>query len=208
MCYNDRVYLSNIVPSVVDVFCSAIGRYVIYYNERFSDLTYPYGYSKFAFVDLCEVEVYGNTRFVEWFVFLKCEHRFSNASYIQHNSRLYLLIIKWKKSHTVNVHFSLFTLKKRNITTWSSVESGLTKCYKDILTFLCLNIVGCPVLEYGFENSKCTVPCAAMCKSRKCSWDFISLCWILETIHRKNISSSAKKKTKTKETKNKKKKQN
>lgn len=82
MCYNDWVYFSNIVFFVVDVFCFVIGWYVIYYNERFFELMYLYGYSKFVFVDFCEVEVYGNMCFVEWFVFLKCEYRFLNVLYI------------------------------------------------------------------------------------------------------------------------------
>lgn len=34
-----------------------IGRYVIYFNERL--IIYPTDYSRFAFTDLCEVEVYG-----------------------------------------------------------------------------------------------------------------------------------------------------
>lgn len=39
--------------------CPVHGRYVIYYNERRPDVEYPSYYSKFAYVELCEVEVYG-----------------------------------------------------------------------------------------------------------------------------------------------------
>lgn len=39
--------------------CSVHGRYVTYYNERKADVTYPKYYSKFAFYELCELEVYG-----------------------------------------------------------------------------------------------------------------------------------------------------
>lgn len=39
--------------------CNVHGRYVIYYNERKKNVVYPSYYSKFAYYDLCELEVYG-----------------------------------------------------------------------------------------------------------------------------------------------------
>lgn len=44
---------------MVDIFCSVVGRYVIYYNERLPGIAYQEHYSQYAFADLCEVEVYG-----------------------------------------------------------------------------------------------------------------------------------------------------
>lgn len=39
--------------------CPVYGRYVIYYNERRPDVEYPVFYSQFAYIELCEVKVYG-----------------------------------------------------------------------------------------------------------------------------------------------------
>lgn len=39
--------------------CPIHGRYVIYYNERRMDFDYPSDYSKSAYYELCELEVYG-----------------------------------------------------------------------------------------------------------------------------------------------------
>ncbi|XP_056002277.1 multiple epidermal growth factor-like domains protein 10 isoform X2 [Ostrea edulis] len=41
--------------------CSVHGRYVIYYNERRLGVTYPSFYSRYAYNEICELEVYGCT---------------------------------------------------------------------------------------------------------------------------------------------------
>ena len=43
--------------------CLTRGRYVIFYNERQSGVTYPDYYSSEIFNELCEVEVYGRLSF-------------------------------------------------------------------------------------------------------------------------------------------------
>lgn len=63
VCYDNTDYNISTTPSVVDIFCSVVGRYVIYYNERLPGVTYPELYSQYAFADLCEVEVYGKKKY-------------------------------------------------------------------------------------------------------------------------------------------------
>lgn len=43
----------------MDVTCPAHGRYVTFYNERNATDVYPLTYSKFAYIQLCELEVLG-----------------------------------------------------------------------------------------------------------------------------------------------------
>lgn len=56
LCYKDQ---SGGTPSVKqNISCSIYGRYVIYYNERSRDQNSSF-HSRYAFNELCEVEVYG-----------------------------------------------------------------------------------------------------------------------------------------------------
>jgi hypothetical protein len=59
LCYHDTNYTVNNIPAVLNITCPVHGRYVIYYNERLPEKTYPTGSSQYAFTELCEVEVYG-----------------------------------------------------------------------------------------------------------------------------------------------------
>ncbi|XP_061192790.1 scavenger receptor class F member 2-like [Saccostrea echinata] len=59
LCYKDINFTRATIPNITTIECLKHGRYVIYYNERFPGVTYPVGYSKYAFNELCEFQVYG-----------------------------------------------------------------------------------------------------------------------------------------------------
>ncbi|XP_078327414.1 uncharacterized protein LOC144623109 isoform X2 [Crassostrea virginica] len=58
LCFKDTSFTRGTIPPVFTVKCPVQGQYVIYYNERLPGVVYPSGYSNYAYLDLCEVEVY------------------------------------------------------------------------------------------------------------------------------------------------------
>nr|XP_034321893.1 uncharacterized protein LOC105319418 [Crassostrea gigas] len=58
LCFKDDYFTKYTIPAVITLNCTHHGRYVIYYNNRTSSYPPPY-YSRYAFNDLCEFEVYG-----------------------------------------------------------------------------------------------------------------------------------------------------
>lgn len=59
LCFKDTNFNGSTIPAVFNTTCTIHGQYVIYYNERLDNVTYPADYSQYAESDLCEVEVYG-----------------------------------------------------------------------------------------------------------------------------------------------------
>nr|XP_022305244.1 receptor-type tyrosine-protein phosphatase epsilon-like [Crassostrea virginica] len=62
LCFKDTNFTLGTIPAVFNTTCLVHGQYVIYYNERLQGVTYPAGYSPYAFNELCEVEVFGCKR--------------------------------------------------------------------------------------------------------------------------------------------------
>ncbi|XP_052695408.1 uncharacterized protein LOC128173778 isoform X1 [Crassostrea angulata] len=58
LCFKDRKFSTRTIPAVFTTNCSMPGQYVIYYNERLMNVSYPKKYSPFVQSNLCEVEVY------------------------------------------------------------------------------------------------------------------------------------------------------
>lgn len=60
ICFHDKDYITSTIPAVLEITCSMVGRFVFFTNERLERIGYPEGYSAHAYVDVCEMEVYGN----------------------------------------------------------------------------------------------------------------------------------------------------
>lgn len=59
LCFHEIQTVNRTPSEDQRINCSVHGRYVIYYNERRENVTYPSFYSKFAYYEICELEVYG-----------------------------------------------------------------------------------------------------------------------------------------------------
>ena len=58
LCFHEIQRVNGTPSEDQRINCSVHGRFVIYYNERLPSVTYPSFYSKSAFYELCELEVY------------------------------------------------------------------------------------------------------------------------------------------------------
>ncbi|XP_062602121.1 multiple epidermal growth factor-like domains protein 11 [Saccostrea cucullata] len=59
LCFHELQQVDGTPTENQTISCPYDGRYVIYYNERKPDVTYPSYYSPYAYSELCELEVYG-----------------------------------------------------------------------------------------------------------------------------------------------------
>ncbi|XP_061191084.1 receptor-type tyrosine-protein phosphatase T-like [Saccostrea echinata] len=59
LCFHEIQTVDGTPTENQTISCPVHGRYVIYYNERRPDVTYPSYYSQYAYIELCELEVYG-----------------------------------------------------------------------------------------------------------------------------------------------------
>ena len=64
LCFHESQTVNTTPSTDQKINCSVHGRYVIYYNERLPNVTYPSYYSPYAFYELCELEVYGTLHYI------------------------------------------------------------------------------------------------------------------------------------------------
>nr|XP_034318573.1 uncharacterized protein LOC105339866 [Crassostrea gigas]XP_034322248.1 uncharacterized protein LOC105341927 isoform X3 [Crassostrea gigas] len=62
LCFKDKNFTLETIPNSINITCPIFARYVIFYNNR-TNRPFPAGYSEYAYNELCELEVFGCSKF-------------------------------------------------------------------------------------------------------------------------------------------------
>ena len=92
LCFKDTTFNDTTIPAVLTLNCTTQGRYVAYYNNR-TATNLPSFYSEYAFSELCEFEVYGEScsSIIELFALprinIRCDRDFKKRLELSRNQR-------------------------------------------------------------------------------------------------------------------------
>ena len=144
LCFKDTDYTRATIPNPTDIPCAQHGRYVIYNNDR-RNPPYPVGYDTFAYNELCELEVLGESfhksktwvssqifvRFLDWLIDIlndRSSMRLTNWSkFIARNVSHFPH--KYKKINTNEFDLSVLHVMLKLLVLWLTYVQYLKRCY-------------------------------------------------------------------------------
>uniref|UniRef100_A0A8W8MI90 EGF-like domain-containing protein n=1 Tax=Magallana gigas TaxID=29159 RepID=A0A8W8MI90_MAGGI len=185
VCFQDTHYTASTIPDEVEIYCSVIGQYVFYYNERLPGIHYPQDYSKYAHGDLCEIEVsdlenlsykkrtwqsstydklYSSDKAVDG---MKSRHYSDGQCTITSPDQSITWWVNLQKQYRISF-INLYFRTDNSTARCPSPVANLAECSKPCPSNCetCYPSTGfCTKCKPGFEGSACEVVCDAMNKA-------------------------------------------